>query len=386
MACGSGKFALAFGLVVACAGSVQAGEWSVTPEFSWLADHASNRALRDGEPESQSLGANLDVLVARRDETTEFEMRPHYRLQRFFSDRYPDADDKALDALARWQFENSAIDVNAQAAEESTLTSELAETGLVRADSIRHTYSGGFGWHYDSSENRQFSLSFSYQDVDYTGAYRDVLTGYRYASATVGESFSLSARAALLVNAFGTQLRNPERDSTSDERGASLGLRYAWTESTMMSLSLGLSRLDTQGRVSSGTTRDLSLEHKGERLDWSVSYSHRLQPFGTGVLAERDTAQLQVVRAFGARFSTLLRGSYARNEDGGFGLTFDRRDYRYGEAEFRWQMRETWGTSLSTGYSSARQGATFFSGAEQASGWNVSLRTQWAPRPLVIGH
>ena len=386
MACAPGKFAFAIGLIAACAGSAQAGEWTVTPEFSWLADHASNRALRDGAPETQSLGASLDVVLARRDETSEFQVRPHYRLQRFEEHLYPNVDDKQLETLARWQFENSSLDVSAQAGEESTLTSELAETGLVRADANRRTVAGAFGWRYDSSENRQFSLSLSYQDVDYTGAFQDVLTGYRYASATVGESFSLSPRVALLVNAFGSQLRNPERGSTSDERGTSLGVRYAWTERTTISLSLGVSRQDSDGRDSSGTTRDLSLEHKGEVLDWSVEYSHRLQPYGTGVLAERDTAALQIVRNFGPRISTVLSGSYARNEDGGFGLTFDSRDYRFSEAAFRWQVRETWGMSFTGGYSSARQDATLFNGAEEAGGWSVSVRTHWAPRPLVIGH
>lgn len=386
MTCGTGKFAVAIGIVVACAGTARGGEWSVTPEFSWLADHNSNRALREDTPASSSLGASIDFTLARRSENSSFEVRPHYRLQRFEDHLYPNVDDKQLAALARWTFESSALDLDAQAAEESTLTTELAETGLVRADSNRRTYATGLGWRYDSSENRQFSLSVSYQDVDYTGAYEDILTGYRYASANVGESFTLSPRVALSVNAFGSQLRNGVRDSTSNEHGVSLGMQYAWTERTTMSASFGVSREVTGGDEKSGTTRDFSLEHKSELLVWSLSYSHRLQPYGTGVLAEHDSAQLQMVRALSPRFSALLRGGYSRNDDDGFGFTFDSRSYRFGESEIRWQVRETLGVSLSTGYSNAKQDATFFSRAEDASGWSVAFRTRWAPRAYVIGH
>ncbi|HTU65476.1 MAG TPA: hypothetical protein VMF52_05990 [Steroidobacteraceae bacterium] len=367
-------------------GAVRAGEWSVTPAFSWLADHASNRGLVEDAPQSQSYGANVDLALARRDEDSELLLQPHYRVQRFIHDLYPDVDDAQLAARGHWLFETSSFDLRAQAAQESTLTTELAETGLVRADSDRRTLAGGIGWKFAHAETRQFGASLDYQDVDYTGAREELLTGYRYGRATLGESFTLSPRAMLTASVFGSQLRNPERDSTSDERGASLGVQYAWTERTTMSATLGLSRQDTDGERSRGTTRDFSLQHKGERLDWTLSYSHSLQPYGTGVLAERDTAQLEFVQALGPRASAVLRGSYARNEDGGFGLLFDSREYRYAEAALRWQVRETWSASLSTGWSSARQDATFFRREESASGWSVSLYTTWAPRALVIGH
>jgi outer membrane usher protein FimD/PapC len=386
MACGTGKWAFSIGIVVACVGNAQAGEWSVTPLFSWLADHSSNRGLIEGDPESQSYGANVDLSLARRDEDSEILVQPHYRMQRFVRDLYPDVDDMQLAARGHWLFETSSLDVNAQAAQESTLTTELAETGLVRADSNRRTYAGGIAWQFGHSETRQFGVSLGYQDVDYTGAREELLTGFRYATANVGETFNLSPRATLTASVFGSQLRNPDRDSTSDDRGVSLGVRYAWTERTLMSLTLGMSTQDTDGTRQTGTTRDFSLEHKGERLDWNLAYSHSLQPYGTGVLAARDTAQLELVRALSPRVSALLRGSYARNEDGGFGLTLDSRDYRFGEADLRWQLRETWTASLSSGYSSARQDAAFFNRAENASGWAVSVHTTWAPRALVIGH
>jgi hypothetical protein len=330
--------------------------------------------------------ANLDLSLARRDEDSEIVVQPHYHAQRFIHDLYPGVDDLQLAARGRWLLETSSLDLNAQAGQESTFTTELAETGLVRAGLDRRTYAGGIAWQFDHSETARLGASLGYQDVDYIGAHEALLTGYRYATANVGESVNLSPRATLTMSAFGSQLRNSERATTGDERGVSLGVRYAWTERMLMSLTLGVSRQDTDGRGNSGTTRDFSLEHKGERLDWSFAYVHSLQPYGTGVLAVRDTARLQFVRALGPRVSGVLRGSYARNEDGGFGLTFDSRDYRYGDVELRWQARETWTASLLAAYTSARQDATFFNRGESASGWSVSVHTSWAPRAFVIGH
>ena len=387
MARGTEKFVFALGAcAAACAMPASAAEWSVTPAFSWDADHSTNRGLQPDAPESQSYGAVVDLQLARRDDTSEFRIQPHYRLARYLADRYPDADDKQLSMSGHWGYENAVLELNALAAEESTLTTELAETGLVRADSNRRTIGGGLAWKYAAAETRQLSLSLGWQDVDYTGARQDVLTGYRYLTASVGESFTLTPRAALLVTAFGSRLESPERNSTSDERGASLGVQYAWSERTTMSLSLGLSKQDMDGRQSTGTTRDFSLDHKGERLDWSLGYSHSLQPYGTGVLAERDTAQLQFVRALGPRLDVLLSGRYARNQDGGFGFTFDSREYRFGESSLRWRVRETWYASLSVGYSTARQEATWFTRASDAHGWTIGLNTRWTPRAIVIGH
>src|ERR1700741_2848867 len=99
MACGTGKFVLASGLCAGFAGGAVAAEWCVAPTFSWLAGHHSNRALRVDAAAGESLGANLDLSVVRRSETSEFALTPHYRLQRFSDDVFPDVDDKQL--LAR---------------------------------------------------------------------------------------------------------------------------------------------------------------------------------------------------------------------------------------------------------------------------------------------
>jgi hypothetical protein len=385
MACGTRKVVLAFGLCTGLAGGAGAAEWSVAPAFSWLADHHSNRALRAGDPAGESLGADLDLGVVRRSETSEFLLRPHYRLRRFSDDVWADVDDKQLLARAGWMFERSSLNVNADAADQSTLTTELAETGFVRADSNRRTYAAGLAWQLQHSEENGFNVSLGWQDVDYTGADEDRLFGYRYATLQAGESFGLSTRGALIVSAFGSALDSPERGSQSREHGLSLGWDFAWTERTSMSLSLGLSRRDVDGADETGTTRNFSLVHKDETRDWSFVYSHSLVPFGTGVLTERDTARLQVMQALSPRLGYLLRAGYSRNSDAGFGVTIDSREYSFGETELRWQWLETWSVVLAGSFGRAIDSG-FAQTNTSADGWGVALRTLWAPRARVFGH
>jgi hypothetical protein len=385
MVCGTKKFVLALGLSTGLVSGAFAAEWFVAPSFLWIADHDSNRALRAGDPAGESLGADIDVNLVRRSETSAFQLRPHYRLRRFSDDVWDDVDDKQLSGNAAWTFEKSKLGVNANVAEQSTLTTELAETGVVRADSNRRTYAAGVDWQTQQSEGRGFNFSMGWQDVDYTGANENQLFAYRYASLQAGESFGLSTRSTVVVSAFGSALRSPERGSESREHGMSLGWDFAWTERTTLSMSLGLSRRDVDGADDTGTTRDFSLVHHDETRDWTLTYSHSLVPFGSGILTERDLAQLQVVQSLGPRFQCLLRGGYARNEDAGFGVTFDSREYSYLESELRWQWVETWNVALATNFARASDSG-FAQNNSSADGWAVALRATWAPRPRVFAH
>lgn len=359
-----------------------AAEWSVAPQFDWDADHQSNRTLSEGAPESQSMGASLDLAIERRSERSRFSLVPHARLRRFTDDVQPDANDYTLDANLRHEFERARIDVGATFADESTLTTELAETGAIRPDATRRSHGAQFGWRFDHDSARRLDVSASFQDVDYAGAYTGILFDYRYASASLGETFVLSPRSSIGVTGYATALDSPDRGSESREKGAAVDYSFAWSEHTSMSLSLGASRRDVDGEERTGTNGAFSLTHRGETGEWSIGLSRSLVPFGTGVLTQRDSADLVLVEDFAPRLRGILRASYSRNSDAGAGFLFDQRTYRTAETELSWQLTQTWRVSGVAGYGDAIE----LGAPRGVDGWRLALRSTWAPNRRVLGH
>ncbi len=381
MASVAGRISFVGALGLAC-GNAFAAEWAIAPQLFGDADTQSNRSLREGVPASQSYAAGLDLALARRNENSEFTLLNHYYLRRFTDDVAPDVDDERLTANWRLGLERNSLTVGAEYADESTLTTELAESGVVHADASRITHGANAGWNFIHSDSRQFNASVSYQDVEYTGGYVDELYGYQYAALSAGESFQISPRTTLSVTSFGSRLDSPDRGTESRELGVSLGFSFAWTERLNVAAQLGISRRDLDGEGSQGGTGNFSIAHKGETRQFSLSYAQQLEPFSTGVLTERETAELEFVQEFDSRLSSISRLGFARNEDAGFGTTFDSRNYRYLNTELRWQLEETWYAALVAGYATA----TDLGAPESVGGWSLVLRSSWFPSPHVIRH
>jgi hypothetical protein len=375
------RIVLASTLALQCAGA-SAAEWAIAPFLSWDADTQSNRALRTGDQPSQAVGASIDLTVVRRTETSEFTLAPHYNLQRFTDDVLPDVDDQMLSAGMRFDLERGTLNFGAQYSNQSTLTTELAETGVVLADAARETRAADAAWGFYHSDAQRLDVSTSFEDVDYNGAYTGVLFGYRFGSYSIGETRFFSPRVSLSASLFGTRLDSPERGSESREQGLSLGMNFSWSELTSLQATVGRSRRDIHGAGSRGATGTFALIHKAESHEYSLNLSHKLVPFGTGVLTEHDDVEFLISQDLQARLRGLVRAGFARNKDAGFGFTFDSRTYRYINTELLWQAGESWVTSLTAGYASASE----LGAPESIGGWSLGLRMNWTPARHVFGH
>lgn len=372
---------LAGGICAALVAPAPASEWSVQPAIALWGDHDSNRLLREGTPPSEAITAVVDLRLARRTETSEILVLPHLLVQRYSDDVTPNIEDKRLALITRWDFERSQLQFNGDIADESTLTTELSETGLVSADATRRRAGGNFAWLFAHAPSRQLSVSLVHSNVDYMGGYEDQLFDYRYSALSVGESFGLSERLALTTTANATQLLSPDRDSESREGAASAGIDFEWNERISLMASLGLSLRNIDGVESSGTTGDLSLTRVGETRDWRLVLSHGLEPYGTGVLSERSSGSFIFTQHFSSRLQAGMKLEVSINRDAGSGVTIDSRKYRAGDLELLWRVHETWNVTAAVGVASANE-LNVTDG--RVDGWSFQLRSSWTPSPRVI--
>lgn len=369
----------AFGAASFAAG---AAEWALSPQFSGDADSQSNRTLHAGTPSSQSFSAGMDLGLERLAETSAFNFLGHYDLRRYTDDVVPDTDNSRVVATLRFDGERDRLQFGAVYADESTLTTELAESGVIHADAARITRGANAAWTFLQTSALSLDTSANFQQIDYTGGYQGELNGYQYAALSAGESYRFSPRVALSFTAFGSALDSTGAGSESRELGASVGVNFAWTEQLNLALQVGASRRDLDGESSSGGTGNFSLTWLGETREFGLNYAQSLQPFATGVLTERETAEMNFTQRFDSRLSSLTRLGFARNEDAGFGTTFDSRNYRYLETELRWQITEGWHAGLQAGYASA----TDLGAPDSVGGWSLIVRSGWTPQRHVLGH
>jgi hypothetical protein len=369
------------GVLAVGGGQAFAAEWAVEPQVYADADTQSNRTLHEGTPASQSLAGGLDLNIVGQDESTRFALLNHYYVRRFSDDVVPNSDDASFNANLQLSQERGQVQFGAVYADESTLTTELATSGVIHADAARITRGGNAGWTRQLSDSRQFQLSGNYEQVDYTGGYVGQLNAYNYGGVSAVETFTYSPRLAFSVNASGSALKS-ETQSESREYGVGVGMNFAWSENLTVSLEVDASRRDLDGTSSTGGTGNFSLQHTGERHEFSINYGQSLQPFATGVLTERETAEVRYVQYIDSRLRSVSRVGFERNEDAGFGTTFDSRNYRYLDTELRWQFQENWYSSVTAGYATATDlGAT-----ESVGGWSLALRAVWTPDRHVFGH
>jgi hypothetical protein len=363
-------------------GAAHCAEWAVAPVLFFNADYQSNRTLREGTPASQSLGASLNLDLARRTEASEFSIAPYYFMRRLSPKVDADLNDLRIPASLRLNFERAVLTLDASYADESTLTTELAETGAIRPDSSRIMRATDAAWLLSQSDAWQLNVSASFQDVNYTGDNAGQLYDYRYGDLSATESFAVSPRGNWRVGAFASKLLSEQRTGDSAEAGLSVGYDFSWTEYTRMSATLGFSRRDFDGAREVGRVGNFSLSHDGEINQWKLVIDQSMVPYGSGTLTERDTAELLMTHRFDTRLQAVSRLGVARNEDISPFSDVDARTYRYADTELRWQVNETWSASVVAGFADAQDPGEL----QRVGGWTLEIRTNWFPQRHVLGH
>lgn len=376
------RFAIA-GLLAACAGGTAlAGEWSAGTSLDWSIDHDSNRLLNAAELEGEAMTASLGLQLARRGERGGFRLDPRLRLQRFSHDVADDVDDLGVSLGADYLLERARYDFDAEYSDESTLSGDVLDTGVVVPNARRRLVSASLVNDWQQTEKSSLSTTLASTDVSYTGRGTDRLYDYRYDTLALRQSFAMNERFAWFVGALGNLLESPERRDDSSEIGSNLGVNVAVTARTTLSLSAGRSWRSFLGVNTQGDTREFSLVHREELRDWSFGYSLSLVPYAAGVLGEREQLSFRLRQPISERLGVALDCLQVRNNDAIPGLTTDRRDYRRAEASVSWRV------SASTVMRSALRytQASLVDSRGETDGWNLGVFASWDPQPHILGH
>lgn len=323
---------------------LHAAEWSVQPIFTVATDYDSDRNLEPDIKGSEEAVLYGDLKLQRSLENTQIVLEPKFDLRRYSDTVWGPGNDRSLNAALVWIGERLKMTLTGFIANQTTLSTEVYESGVINGDTRRRTEQANGEWDWSEHERRQTFLQLGYLSSKYSGSplVEFELPGYRYPSAALGERFFLSERLTFSVSAFGDALTSARQGNSSHEEGGQVEFIDQYTEATSFDISIGQSRRSLSGQSGSGTNGSVTLIHALERGSASLSYVRSLVPYGTGNLVERQQLAAALTRPITPELDVTFSLTRVKNNASTVRLGLDRPYYNNALVGLSWKLGESW--------------------------------------------
>jgi hypothetical protein len=315
------RISFAFITIISIAASfvsvTHAGEWyyqtTVTSDF--VGD--DNLRLRT-EDEKGTVGADarVDIKLSNVTEISEVYVRGALRSVRYDGgdDRGADTDDQLLYAGGRWDGERSRLTIDGEFLRQSSLYTELEDTGFLEDTQRRVDKSINTQYNYTVIEDTQVFAGASYSEVDFPNETPVSLTEYSVESVNAGVVYNFDTLNYVTLSVFNA---NYEADTfVSDVETNGTTIRYdktinelwrgytqvGYRKSNFKNEELGMTVRDDD----TGTSYDVGATRQSQVSTLSIEASNSLQPSADGDVSERTEVNLRYKRLFSDRFSSRI--------------------------------------------------------------------------------
>jgi len=367
----------------------RAAQWSLAPALTWGADDDSNRYFLAQGQASQSASVSASLQAERSTETTQLSLFSHLDWQDFFPRDYGRIFEWDVTAADEWTLERGELDFSARDADQSSLTTETTETGILSTSLHQRTDAASVSSTYDQSERRALVLQLSYTDIEYYGSPEAELTnllfGYRLPSGSVAEQYSLSERSTLTASAFSSEILSRLPGADENETGLQLDYRRTLAENTQLDLSGGAvkTRYSTGGQTL--TLASLQLSQSLDAGSLALSYSRSLMPYGTGVLVQRQEWKLSAKRDLTEELDVTASLDRVQNSQPPALSTFLQQialvqTYDNVLLGLDWHFADKWKLSAQVGTTWTR---TLEVVSQPIHEWRCGLSVVWTPNPIM---
>jgi hypothetical protein len=380
-----------------------AAEWSLQPMISVLADYDSDRNLapNGGLGGSEESVLYTDLRLQRAIEDTQIVIEPRFDVRRYSASIWGPGNDRSLNSSFSYQGPRSKFTFAASIADQTTLTTELTETGIINGSTRRRTPQASTEWDWSQTERRQFFVLASFMVASYSGPplVRLELPGYHYTNGAAGERFFLTEHWTLSASAFGDVLTSARQGGSSHEEGGQLEISYQYSEQTLFDLAVGESErslsdqasTNTNGasqgqfshQTSTGTNVSFTATRTLERGSASVSYVRSLVPYGTGFLVQRQQAAATLIRPLAPDLDFNISLLRIQNNAATVRLGLDRPYYNSAQLGLNWKMGESWSLQPALTVSTSKPIGPLGSTHTEPSvfQWRAGVTLVWQPLP-----
>ncbi len=363
-----------------CCDPARAAEWTITPSYNATIDFDTNRQQRVEGADSGGAFLTFDLKAQRAVEDLVFTLEPSYQFRRFTDRIYGNGDNRSVLAALVWTGERNTVNFSSSYLNQSTLNTEVLETGILASDTYQRNSTSSLNWSWSETERYQLITQLNYAHVDYYGLFKAVLPGYQYFSGSAGERYFIDERTSLTVAGFGDFLHSPVPSASSHEVGVQLELIRQLSEQISFDASVGQSRRVLAGSASTGTTASVAAVRSSDTNKLTVQYQRSLVPYGNGFLVEKQQFTGSLTRSFSEYVDGTVDYTYVHNNDATVLLHLDRRSYSDIGLNLAWRPRETLAVSFRA---DAIRSQLLDRAGEQVKEWRAALSLLWHPIPLV---
>lgn len=365
-----------------------AAQWTITPHVAWGANYQDNPqlALQD----SQATGAaSLDAraTLTRVAEATQFSAAPRISAVRYPEDRQLDNYGRGLALAYQYESERNTWSIAGDTARDSTLTTELEDTGFVQERKWRPSWNISPTWSRVWSDSVSGQISVGYSDVAYEDA--PLLADYSYRNINAGVNWESGERAQWGASLTAARLDAPIYRNISDDYGVQVSFAFAWSDTQRLKVSGGARSNDLQlappGRQriheqARGWTLDAAYDVELEFNTWHAQATRSVDPSGVGVLVQKDKLLFTLAHWFTEQVSGGLSLTLLQTEELQREKFSARRRYARTGMQVNWVWTPTW--TLGAGYGYTQQQ---YEGDDVAQAHSVQFTLTWQGEPKNFG-
>jgi len=314
---GVAKLIMLTTLAMTRGGISPAADWSETLDAGANAAYDTNPELVPGSRAAdRSAQLTVDGNTQMATEVSQLTVTPHLSIIRYDREKNLDVTSGSLVLAFQDKGERSQWSFSGDAVTDSTLTSELGQTGINNINLRHDGYNASIGYQYFSTERLSWLLQGTGQITHYNDeAQRFGLTSYNYGSIQFGPTWAFSDRLGGSLS-IETDRLDPRSGSPQRDDSVYLQLKRHFSEKYSWRISGGATRVDVPGSpgTSTSATYELGATRQGERVQWDLSAKRAVLPIGLGLLARENVGAVTATVVLTERSSLNLSANVIRTD------------------------------------------------------------------------
>ena len=328
--------------------------WYFEPKADFRLEFNDNRRLTL-EPHESMWGTIVEggVNVGAMSPRVELALSPLLRFSDYSGGENITYNDQFLNGALKIKNEKALWTLSGNYTRDTTIVSELEDSGLVQFDNRRESYDLKPSWTRAISSRINVGLSLSYRDVSYEDGLEIGLFDYTVRSLSGDIGFAVSEKRQVGFAVFGSTFDVVDIDYVSDSYGVQLSITSNLSERIQTNITGSLRYSDITTAVigdefDRGWLFDAQLTSRLERGDLTVNLSRSIDPSGLGTEVQRDRLRLSLHRSVWQRVSGTMALIAMHQEDIRENATTRARDYGRVSGDLQWRFVPLW--SLRAGY------------------------------------
>ena len=310
-----------------------AGGWTYEPFASAALTYDDNVRLTSANEETSTGGEfEVGVELMNDSEVSHTVLRPRFRFNKYASEGDLDTNELFLTLSTSFQGERSTLGLSANLNRESSISTELQDTGNVAVNRQRNLVSVSPQWRYRLSPRNTIDLGGVIQSVRWPDDKDNFLNEYNNNEVSIGFTRALSPLLEFKSKAYQKSFDSIETGFEAATTGVDVGLSRKFSERTQGSFSVGGWRSDLTNDTGkdqiSGASAKLDVQHQTTLANVDVRLVRDLVPSSLGDVREDTKLGVGVEFRATEKMSWGMNGSWQQSSTaGGLVSSLDRTYY-----------------------------------------------------------